>query len=99
LIGLGLRLLERFWLGTPDTDGLPRNNQISYTLKFNAEGMTYDKFLKLVMEHQPTIRACSYQQVDSIQSIKDNFGYAPEEPISYEEYERLMQDIKERFEE
>ena len=49
-----LKLLEQHWLG-PDK----RNNQISYTLKYDSSTTTYQGFMDMLLTHQPHVRCCS----------------------------------------
>ncbi len=79
-----LRLLELHWLG-----GEGKNNQISYTLKYDPETVSYSQFTEMVLENQPLVRACSVMP----QINESAYAYVPEEDISKEQYEELISGI------
>jgi ribonucleoside-triphosphate reductase (formate) len=78
-----LRLLEEHWLG-PDR----RNGQVSYTLKWNKDIMSYEDYLGFVLEHQPHVRCCA--MMPDLKQDESAYGYVPEEPITREAYDELM---------
>jgi len=79
-----LRLLEKYWLG-----GEGSNNQVSYTLKYDPEAVNYSQFAAMVLENQPSVRACAIMP-----SISESaYVYVPEESITKEEYENLILNI------
>ncbi len=80
-----LKLLERHWLGA-DCE----NNQISYTLKFDASRVTYPEFMDMILEWQPQVRCCSVMPASDWRESKKVYGYVPEQPITAEEYATLM---------
>jgi len=79
-----LRLLEMHWLG-----GEGKNNQVSYTLKYDPAQINYSQFTEMVLENQPVVRACSVMP----QINESAYKYVPEEAISKERYEELMSGI------
>jgi hypothetical protein len=80
-----LRLIEKHWLG----DKL--GNQVSYTLKYDPKVVGFEEFKRVILEQQPTVRACSVMpQVDL-----SAYAYQPEEKISRETYLDLMSRISE----
>lgn len=88
-----LMLLEKFWLGT-DSEGRPKNNQISYTLKIKKEDYeNYSDFAKVISEWQPKVRCCAMDFVQPIDELVSAYAYVPEEPITYEKYMQMMEDI------
>lgn len=87
-----LRLFEKFWLGQNE-DGTPRNNQISYTLKWHPSQISEQEFCDMVMEHQSKIRCCSFDAFQTPDELTSAYCYAPEEPISFERYTQMMGDI------
>ena len=80
-----LRLLEMHWLG-----GDGKNNQVSYTLKYDPEAVNYYQFTEMVLENQPLVRACSVMP----QINESAYIYVPEESISKEQYKELVSGIK-----
>jgi hypothetical protein len=83
-----LMLLERHWLGEPQ-----RNNQISYTLKYDAENVSYQQFMDAILEWQPKVRCCAVMPQSDWRESKKIYGYVPEQPITKAEYEELMSRI------
>ena len=84
-----LKKLEWHWLGRPG-----ENNQISYTMPVNTDVVTFQEFQQAVLDNQPDIRCCSFLMVSDWRKMAKIYGYVPNEPISAEEYEKLMSDIK-----
>jgi hypothetical protein len=84
-----VRLLEKYWLGEE------YGSQISYTLKFDPNKISLHEFQDMVKEHQPKVKCCSIMpQEENIAS-----EYQPEEPISFERYNELLQNIEQDIEE
>lgn len=78
-----LMLLEKYYMGE---DG----NQISYTLKYNPEKVSYEEFTDMMIKYQSQIRCCSVMpQVDTTA-----YEYQPEEPISGTEFIKAVGRIK-----
>lgn len=79
-----IKLLERFWFG-PDN----KNNQVSYTLKYDNKVVSHDEYLDIMLEWQPKVRCCA------IMPFTDGSAYAylPEEKITEEKYYELMRPI------
>jgi len=76
-----LRLLEKYWLG-----GSTRNNQISYTLKYNPNEMSYPEFMEMILENQPTIKCCAVMPIEDVSA----YAYTPEQSVTKEKYEELL---------
>jgi len=79
-----LQLLEQHWLG-----GDNKNNQISYTLKYNPEIVSYSDFTSMTLDNQPFVKACSVMP----QINESAYIYVPEEAITKEQYEALVANI------
>lgn len=79
-----IRLLETFWL-------LPEGgNQVSYTLKYDPKVVDEEEYQELVLEHVPNVRAVSVMpQIDATA-----YEYQPEQPITLEEYQSLVETIE-----
>lgn len=84
-----LRLLEHFWLG-----GGKRNNQVSYTLKYDPDKVSYLEFMDLILEYQPMVRCCAVMPQSDWKESERIYGYVPEQPISEDEYNTLVAAIK-----
>lgn len=84
-----VRLLEHFWLGPAH-----HNNQISYTLKYSPDDVTYLEFMDMILRYQPLVRCCSVMPQSDWEESAKLYGYVPEEPISAERYAKLMSEIE-----
>lgn len=89
-----LRLLEKYWISGVEEDGVTpleeRGNQVSYTLKYAPDVVSYDDFKRTLLEGQSSIRCCSVMpQTDS-----SAYEYQPEQPISKAEYELVCRSIE-----
>jgi hypothetical protein len=82
-------LLEQYWLG--DT----RGNQVSYTLKYDRNEITFDEYVTMLATYMPTVRCVSVMPSTDWKVSKNIFGYVPEEPVSEEEYLALVEGINE----
>jgi len=80
-----LRLLEKHWLG-----GDQVNNQISYTLKYDPDKVSFTQFMDVILEYQPQVKCCSVMPiVDS-----SAYSYLPEEEIDKDRYDELLKGIR-----
>ncbi len=79
-----LRWLEKHWLG-----GDGNNGQVSYTMKYYPEKVSYEQFQKILIEEQSSVRCCSWMQIMDM----SKFPYQPEEPITAAQYDAYMSDI------
>jgi hypothetical protein len=89
-----LRLLEKWWIRGVTEQGaymLPdRGNQVSYTLKYQYDAVSYPEFERALLEGQATVRCCSVMpQVDS-----SAYEYQPEEALTKHEFEELAAAIR-----
>lgn len=79
-----LRLLEKYWIGDE------KGNQVSYTLKYNPNVVSYDDFKRMITEQQKTVRCCSVMpQVDTTA-----YEYQPEEPVTLAKFAAFVENIK-----
>lgn len=87
-----LYLIEKYWIVGVNNDGTPREdrgNQISATIKFKPDELSYQEFYNAVLEWQPKIKCASIMpQVDATA-----YEYQPEEPISKEYFDALVDHI------
>ena len=88
-----LRLLEKYWIRGVDESGdaLPESgNQVSYTLKYDPNVVSYEEFRRTLQNGQASVRCCSVMpKVDT-----SAYEYQPETPISKEEFAALVAKIK-----
>lgn len=80
-----LMLLEHFWIGTKG------GNQISYTLKYDPEVVTFEEFERLNFQYVKQVRAVSV--MPQIKSV--SYEYQPEQPVTDEEYDWYVGNIRE----
>lgn len=88
-----LRLLEKWWIdGFSEEHGCRHTygNQVSYTLKYLPKVTSYEQFRQTLMDGQSTVKCCSVMP----QSDATAYEYQPEQPVSKEEYLRLVANIK-----
>lgn len=79
-----LMLLEKYWIGEE------RGNQVSYTLKYKPELVSYEEFKEMITKYQSQVRCCSVMpQVDGTV-----YEYQPEQMISTEEFIKIVENIK-----
>lgn len=82
-----VRLLEKYWLGEE------YGAQVSYTLNFDKNEVSFEEYQKIMLEHQPQVRAISLMPASDWRETKAFYGYVPQEPITPEEYEALVADL------
>lgn len=89
-----LRLLEKYWIRGVDVDGitpLPESgNQVSYTLKYNPEIVSYQEFVETQIIGQSTIRCCSVMP----QTDTSAYEYQPEEMVTSARYQQIVNEIQ-----
>ena len=78
-----LMFLEHNWIGD-------NGNQVSYTLKYNPDIVSYDEFVQQMVEYMPQVRCVSVMP----QADMTAYEYQPEEPITPEMYDALMSNIQ-----
>lgn len=88
-----LKLGEKYWInGFVDHT---KGNQISYSLKYKPDLVSYDEFADMLYHHQKDIKCCSVmpQEKDS------SYEYLPEEMVSYSEFLALKENIDKKMKE
>ncbi len=88
-----LVLLEKYWIVGVDEQGAPlesdTGNQVSYTLKYNPEIVSFEGFSEMVRKYQPLVKCCSVMpQIDSTA-----YEYQPEEPVTIGEFMRVIREV------
>jgi hypothetical protein len=84
-----LQLLEHFWLGESK-----RNNNISYTLKYDPDTVSYLEFMDLTLKYQPDVRCCSVMPQSDWRKSEQIYSYVPEQPLTEAEYLEMMSKIR-----
>lgn len=83
-----LMLLEKYWLGETQA------NQISYTLKYNPNKVSFEDFKKILLEYQSKVKCCSVMPEADVSA----YEYLPEEPLTHVEFMRWKENITEKSE-
>ena len=87
-----LMLLEKYWIVGVDKKGKPlsdRGNQVSYTLKYDPEKVTFAEYKKIVMEYQPKVKTCSLMP----KMDKTAYEYQPEEAVTSNSFMKVVREI------
>lgn len=89
-----LQLGEKYWIDGIDENGNQKihqyGNQISYTLKYKPDTVSFKEFCEMLKEYQSKIKCCSVMpQIDSVA-----FEYQPEEPVTKSRYEEITRAIQ-----
>jgi adenosylcobalamin-dependent ribonucleoside-triphosphate reductase len=94
-----LMLGEKYYINGTTADGKPVDynvgNQISYSLKFKPEEVTYKTFKDMLIKYQSQIRACSVMPQEELTA----YEYQPEESVTKAQYEGISNAIKSALEE
>jgi hypothetical protein len=86
--------IETHWLGRDPLTGQVRNNQVSYTLKYDKQATDFPTYTTTMLEWQAQVRCTSVMPSSDWQVTKQLYGYVPEEPISRAAYDDLLAHIK-----
>lgn len=90
-----LRLLEKWWIRGMAEDGVTpledTGNQVSYTLKYKPDQVSFEDFKRTLFVGQSSIRCCSVMP----QTDTTAYEYQPEEPVTKHEFEQIANAIKE----
>ena len=88
-----LRLLEKYWITGVAEDGVTpleeRGNQVSYTLKYKPELVSYNEFKRTLLAGQSSVRCCSVMP----QGDTSAYEYQPEQPVTKHEFEMVAEAI------
>lgn len=88
-----LMLIEKYWIVGVDEAGKPieedTGNQVSYTLKYDPEKVSYKEFSKMVKEYQPLIKTCSV--MPKIETTA--YEYQPEEAVTIGQFMNVIREI------
>lgn len=91
-----LMLLEKYWIQGVDEDGEllqpDLGNQVSYTLKYEPDKVSFRKFKAMVKKYQPFIRSCSVMpKIDATA-----YEYQPEEAINVNEFMKVIREVSDK---
>jgi hypothetical protein len=89
-----LRLLEKYWIQGVEENGvtplLETGNQVSYTLKYNPAVVSFEEFVKTLLEGQSSVRCCSVMP----QMETSAYEYQPEEMMTTSHYQQIVREIE-----
>lgn len=88
-----LMLLEKYWIVGIDENGKPlpdNGNQVSYTLKYNPEKVSFKDYAKMVKQYQSKIKCCSVMP----QQDATAYEYQPEQPVTAAEFMQIINEIE-----
>lgn len=86
-----LRLMEKYWIDGFDGESThDKGNQVSYTLKYDPKVVGYDQFRRTLLDGQSSVKCCSVMP----QTDTTAYEYQPEQPVTPEEFQRLLANIK-----
>ncbi len=84
---------EKYWINGTDKHGNPvtdhYGNQISYTLKYKPEIVSFDEFRDMMLKYQSQVRCCSVMP----QSDVSSYEYQPEQGVTHQQYAAIMAKI------
>ncbi len=90
-----LMLLEKYWIvgidpqtREPLTD---TGNQVSYTLKYDPQSVSFDEYAEMVRKYQGLVKCCSVMP----QQDTTAYEYQPEQPVTAAEFMQVLQEIEE----
>lgn len=87
-----LMLLEKYWIVGVDEKGEPlpdTGNQVSYTLKYNPEKVSYKEYAEMVRQYQSQVKCCSLMP----QQDSTAYEYQPEQPVTTSEFMKVVNEI------
>ena len=89
-----LMLLEKYWLRGLDKDSKPleadTGNQVSYTLKYNPNKVTFKEYSNMLKKYQSLVKVCSVMP----QQDATAYEYQPEEPVTISEFMKVLDEIE-----
>lgn len=87
-----LMLLEKYWIQGIDEYGQPlpdTGNQVSYTLKYNKDKVSFRQFKTMMKKYQSQVKCCSVMS----QQDATAYEYQPEQAVTIGEFMKTLQEI------
>lgn len=88
-----LMLLEKYWITGVKEDGVKplreTGNQVSYTLKYLPDVVSFEDFMQAMKEYQSQVRCCSVMP----QTNTTAYEYTPEQGVNKAEFDAISQAI------
>lgn len=88
-----LMLLEKYWIVGVDDEGKSledTGNQVSYTLKYNPNKVTFEEYASMVKKYQSKVKCCSVMP----QQDSTAYEYQPEQPVTTSEFMKIIREIE-----
>lgn len=89
-----LMLLEKYWIRGVDQAGQPlepdTGNQVSYTLKYDPNVVTFTAYAQMVKKYQSQVKVCSVMPQQDVTA----YEYQPEEPVTISEFMKVINEIE-----
>lgn len=88
-----LMLLEKYWIVGVDEYGKPLSdtgNQVSYTLKYKKEKVSYRKFKEMIKKYQSQVKCCSVMPQQDVTA----YEYQPEEAVTISDFMKVLNEIE-----
>ena len=89
-----LMLLEKYWLRGIDKAGQPlevdTGNQVSYTLKYDPDKVTFKEYSEMLKKYQSLVRVCSVMPQQELTA----YEYQPEEPVTISQFMKVLDEIE-----
>ena len=88
-----LMLLEKYWIVGIDENGQPledTGNQVSYTLKYKKDQVSFTKFKNMIKKYQSQIKCASVMP----QQDSTAYEYQPEEPVTTGQFMSVLREIE-----
>lgn len=87
-----LMLLEKYWIMGVDEKGKPltdTGNQVSYTLKYDPDVVSFEQYREIVTKYQPLVKTCSLMP-----KIEETaYEYQPEQAITSNDFMKVIREI------
>lgn len=92
-----LMLLEKYWLHS-GRENCDYGNQVSYTLKYKRDVISYEQYKNMISCNMPDVKCCAVMPTET--DIDDSdYEYLPEEPVSLNQFNEYVSNIKQQIEE
>ena len=87
-----LMLLEKYWIVGVDEEGEPledTGNQVSYTLKYKKDKVSFHQYRAMVKKYQSKIKVCSVMPQQDVTA----YEYSPEQSVTISEFMKTLTEI------
>ena len=89
-----LMLLEKYWIVGVDENGNllseDTGNQVSYTLKYDPEKVSFKEFSRIIKDYQSQVKGCTVMP----QQDTTAYEYQPEQPVTTSEFMKILNEIE-----